>query len=317
MDTPQVPPAEDPSGQKPPNTDIRARLIEAGGLSLDRLPMLSVVFDRLTTGCSDNLKHLVASPVHFSLGGIQSGRIGELLDAYDNNAIAGLFHAPDWDSHILVGLDRDFVFTMVEVLLGSDGGEPPVEDERPFSGIETRIAQIVLEQVGKALESSFSLVAATPFRLERTETCMEFAVIGGRGNKAVEAKFLLQALNRSGEMFLIIPQSVINPMRPSLSKVLTGESVARDPIWSQQIAAEVQKAEVTLRAVLEERTLTLGEISALKVGQVIGLDATPTTRVKLEGNDRPLFWCHMGQAQGSYVLRIDEAIAPEKEGLVP
>lgn len=295
-------------------TDIRTRLIEAGGLSLDRLPMLHVVFDRLTTGCSDNLKHLVASPVYFSFSGVQSGRFGEMLDAYDNNAIAGIFHAPEWDSHILVGLDRDFIFTMVEVLFGSDGAEPPVEDERAFSGLELRLAHIILEQVGKALESSFSLVAATPFHLERTETRMEFAVIGGRSNKAVEAKFLLQGLNRGGEMFLILPQSVINPMRPALSKVLTGDSAARDPKWTQQIAAEVQKAEVTLRAVLEERTLSLGEIADLKVGQVIGLDATPTTRVKLEGNDRPLFWCHMGQAQGSYVLRVDEAIAQDKEG---
>ena len=85
----------------------------------------------------------------------------------------------------------------------------------------------------------------------------------------------IQALNRGGEMFLILPQSVINPMRPALSKVLTGDTAARDPKWTQQIAAEVQKAEVTLRAVLEERLLTLGEIADLKVGQIIGLDATP------------------------------------------
>ncbi|KQP29948.1 flagellar motor switch protein FliM [Methylobacterium sp. Leaf104] len=294
--------------------DIRARLIEAGGLSLDRMPMLNVVFDRLTSACSDNLKPLVASPVYFSFGGFGSGRFGEMLDAYENNAVAGIFHAPEWDSHILVGLDRDFLFTMVEALFGADGAEPPVEDERAFSGLEIRLAQTILEQVGRALESSFSLVSATPFRLERTETRMEFAVIGGRNNKAVEAKFAIQALNRSGEMFLILPQSVVNPMRPALSKVLTGDTAARDPKWTQQIAAEVQKAEVTLRAVLEERLLTLGEIAELKVGQIIGLDATPSTRVKLEGNDRPLFWCHMGQAQGSYVLRVDEAIAQDKEG---
>jgi flagellar motor switch protein FliM len=295
-------------------TDIRARLIDAGGLSLDRMPMLHVVFDRLTSGCSDNLKPLVASPVYFGFNGFSSGRFGEMLDAYENNAVAGIFHAPEWDSHILVGLNRDFLFTLVEALFGADGAEPPVEDERPFSAIELRLAHTILEQVGKALESSFALVSTTAFRLERTETRMEFAVIGGRNNKAVEAKFSVQALNRGGEMFLILPQSVINPMRPALSKVLTGDSAARDPTWTQQITAEVRKAEVTLRAVLEERTLTLGEIAGLKVGQVIGLDATPATRVKLEGNDRPLFWCHMGQAQGAYVLRVDEAIAQDKEG---
>lgn len=288
--------------------DIRARIQAAAGLSLDRLPILQLIFDRLATACGENLKHRVASTVIYALSGTESGRIGDFLDIYEGNAVVGIFHVPEWDGHVLVGLDRDFVFTMVEVLFGSDGSEPPVEDERAFSAIELRVAQMVFEQVGNALESAFGLVTRTPFTLERTETRMEFAVIGQHSNKAVEAKFLFQALNRGGEMFLIIPQSVLNPLRPSLAKALTRESTARDTRWSQQIATEVQKAEVTLRAVLEERHLTLGEIAGLQVGQVITLDTTPTTRIKLEGNDRPLFWAHAGQAQGSFVLRIDEVI---------
>ena len=301
--------------EPPAGNDIRSRIVEAAGLALDRLPMLNVVFDRLATSCSDALKHLAASSIFYTLNGVETGRFGEFLDPHDANAIVGIFHAPEWDGHILVGFDRDFIFTMVEVLFGADGAEPPVEDERAFSAIELRIAQMIFEQVGKALETSFGLVSVTPFRLDRMETRMEFAVIGKRSNKAIQAKFLLQALNRGGEMFLIIPQTVINPLRPALGKVLTGESAARDPRWSQQIAAEVQKAEVNLRAVLEERHLTLGEIAGLRVGQVIALDATPATRIKLEGNDRPLFWCRAGQSQGSYVLRIDEVIAQEKEGI--
>ncbi|MDR7040065.1 flagellar motor switch protein FliM [Methylobacterium sp. BE186] len=297
----------------PPPVDIRARIQEAAGLSLDRLPMLHVIFDRLATACGDALKHLAASTIFYSLSGVEGGRFGEFLDAYDANAVVSIFHAPEWDGHVLVGFDRDFIFTMVEVLFGADGSEQPVEDERTFSAIELTIARMIFEQVGKALESSFGLVSRTPFRLERMETRMEFAVIGRRGNKAVQAKFLLQALNRGGEMFLVIPQTVLNPLRPGLAKVLTGESAARDPRWTQQIAAEVQKTEVHLRAVLEERHLTLGEIAGLKVGQVIALDATPSTRIKLEGNDRPLFWCHAGQSQGAYVLRVDEVINQDKD----
>jgi flagellar motor switch protein FliM len=286
--------------------DIRARIQEAAGLSLDRLPMLQLIFDRLATACGDGLKHLAASSILYSLSGVESGRFGEFLDVYDSNAVVGIFQAPAWDGHILVGFDRDFIFTMVEVLFGADGSEQPVDDERAFSAIELRIAQMILEQVGRALESSFGLVSKTAFTLERTETRMEFAVIGRRSNKAIQAKFLLQALNRGGEMFIIIPQTVLNPLRPSLAKVLTGET--------SQIAAEVQKTTVHLRAVLEERHLSLGEIAGLKVGQVIALDATPATRIKLEGNDKPLFWCHAGQSQGAYVLRIDEAINQDKEG---
>ena len=310
MQNPATQPALQPAILRDP-AGIRARIQEAAGLSLDRLPMLQLILDRLATACGDALKHRVASTVFYALSGVESGRFGEFLDVHDNNAVAGIFHAPGWDGHILVGLDRDLLYTMVEVLFGADGSEPAAEDARAFSAIELRVAQMVFEQVGRALEAAFGLVSQTAFRLERTETRMEFAVIGRRTNNAVQAKFLFQALNRSGEMFLVIPQALLNPLRPSLAKVLTGESTARDPRWSSQIAAEVQKAEVTLRAVLEERHLTLGEIAGLTVGQVIGLDATPATRIKLEGNDRPLFWARAGQAQGSYVLRIDEVIAQD------
>jgi len=294
-------------------TDIRDRLLDAAGLSLDRLPMLHVIFDRMTTFCADHLRHLAASPMYYSLSEIESGRIGDILEMYEANAIAGVFHVPEWDSHVLVGFDRDFVFTMVEVLLGSDGSEPPVDEERGFSSIELRLAQAIFEQVGKALQASFALVVDTPFKFERLETRMDFAVIGRRNNQSVVAKFLLQALNRGGEMFVIIPQSVLNPMRQTLGRVLSGDSSTRDPRWAKQIANEVKKTEVTLKAVLEERHLTLGEITNLKVGQILELQATPRSRVKLEGNDQGLFWCHVGKADGSYVLRIDEHIDQEQE----
>jgi len=295
--------------------DIRDMLLDSAGLSIDRLPMLHVIFDRMSTSCAEHLRHMAASPMYYSLSGIESGRISEILEMYEANAVAGIFHAPDWDSHILIGFDRDFVYTMVEVLFGSDGSEPPVEEARGFSNIELRMAQALFEQVAKALQASFALVSNTKFKLERLETRMDFAVIGRRNNQAVAAKFLLQALNRGGEMFVIIPQSALNPMRKVLSRVVSGESTSRDPRWLKQMANEVSKTEITLTAVLEERFLSLGEIADLKVGQVIELQATPKSRVKLEGNQQGLFWCHMGQADGSYVLKIDELIDQEKEFL--
>ena len=296
-------------------TDIRDMLLDAAGLSVDRLPMLHVIFDRMSTSCAEHLRHMAASPMYYSLSGIESGRITEILEMYEANAVAGIFHAPEWDSHILIGFDRDFIYTMVEVLFGSDGSEPPIEEARGFSNIELRMAQTLFEQVAKALQASFSLIADTKFKLERIETRMDFAIIGRRNNQAIAAKFLLQALNRGGEMFVIIPQSVLNPMRKALSHVVTGESSGRDPRWMKQIATEVRKTEVTLKAVLEERFLALREIADLKVGDVIELQATPRSRVKLEGSHQGLFWCHIGQSEGSYVLKVDEHIDQEKEFL--
>lgn len=293
--------------------DVRDRLLDAAGLPLDRLPMLNVIFDRIATFTSDHLRHFAASPIYFSLSDVASQRFGDILDPYEANAVAGIFHAPEWDSHVLVGFDRDFVFTMMEVFLGADGSEPPSDEERNFSNIEMRVAQLVFDQVGKAMQESFSLVSKTDFELERTEVRMDFAVIGRRNNQAVVAKFLLQALNRGGEMFIIIPQTVLNSMRQSLARVRVGETSTRDSRWTKQMISEVQKTSVTLRAILEEHPMTLGEIADLKVGDLIKLQATQHSLVKLESNQQGLFWCEVGQANGGVVLRVDSLVDQEQE----
>ncbi|OYX15287.1 MAG: flagellar motor switch protein FliM, partial [Rhizobiales bacterium 32-66-8] len=149
------------------HNDIRDMLLDAAGLSLDRLPMLHVVFDRMATYCADGLRQFAASQAYYSLSSVESGRIGDVLEMYEGMAVAGIFHAPSWDSQLIVGFDRDFIFTMAEALFGADGSEPPVEDERSFSNIEIRIAQMLFEQMAKALRASFALVSDTPFQFER------------------------------------------------------------------------------------------------------------------------------------------------------
>ncbi|GLK70074.1 flagellar motor switch protein FliM [Ancylobacter dichloromethanicus] len=296
-------------------TDIRDLLLDAAGLSLDKLPMLPVIFDRTATACAESLRQLAASQAYYSLSHVESGRIGDILDTYEGMAIVGVFHSPEWDSHVIVGFDRDFVFTMIEVLFGADGSEPPIEDERSFSNIEVRLATALFEHVGKALQNSFALVSQVTFKFQRQETRMDFAVVGRRNNLCICAKFLLQALNRGGEMFVLIPQGALTPMRQQLASTAAGESSPCDPVWTRHIRGEVQRAEVRLRAILEEREITISEAALFEVGQILPLQATSRSQVKLESAEEPLFRCSLGQADGSYVLRIEEAIDLDQEFL--
>ena len=297
----------------PVRQEVSDRLLDIAGISVDRLPLLNVVFDRLGPYCADGLRHMCTSPLYFFLEGISPGRIGEVLDNHDGQAIAAVYHAPEWDSRVLIGFDRHFMSTRVEVLFGGDGSEPPNTEERPFSNLEIKVAEAVFEQVAKALRTSFASVADTPFNFERTETRMDFAVIGRRNNLSVVAKLKLEALDRGGEMFIMIPQSALNPMRQNLAQAVSGDVAGRDPRWAKQMQREVQRAEVTLTAVLEERQATLGEIAEFKVGQVLELQATPRSRVMVECNDQSLFWCELGQAEGSYTLRVEDFVDQEQE----
>ncbi|ALV26321.1 flagellar motor switch protein FliM [Pannonibacter sp. Q-1] len=292
---------------------ITDRLLDAAGISVDRLPMLPVLFDRMARVFADAMRQKSASPSYISVSDIGNERIGDVLDVYESNALVAVLYSPEWDTRLLIGFDRDFIFTMIDVLFGADGTEPPIDEERTFSSIETRIARTVFEVAANALQESFSPIAETTLKIERVESRMDFAIIGRRNNPAVVARLLLQAIGRGGEIFVVMPHSTLNPLRQRLSQVLSGEMAGRDKQWTQHFQAEIQRTEVKLQAVLEERELTLGEIANLKIGQIIELQATPRSPVKLECNQQPIFNCRLGQLDGSYTLQVEDLIHLEKD----
>jgi flagellar motor switch protein FliM len=184
---------------------------------------------------------------------------------------------------------------------------------RNFSNLELQVTQALFEHVGAALQVAFSQVAQARFRFERAETRMDFAGVGRRNNPSVCAKFLLQAINRGGEMFVIVPQAALSPIRQALSKIVQNEASSPDPRWVKQFSEEVQRAAVSIKAVIESREYTLGDLAGLKVGDVLRLPATPQSRVKVESAEQPLFLAYLGQDQGYHTLCIDESIDPDQE----
>lgn len=153
------------------------RLLDAAGISIDRMPMLHVVFDRMAAQCSENLRKLCAAPAFFSVDAIGARRIGDVLDHYEGNVAIGIFHVQAWDSRILIGLDHNFIFTMAEALFGGDGGEEASVEKRKLSSIEIRIAQKTFELFGRALQSAFETVSETVFKLERVSAPQVCAAI--------------------------------------------------------------------------------------------------------------------------------------------
>jgi flagellar motor switch protein FliM len=70
----------------------------------------------------------------------------------------------------------------------------------------------------------------------------------------------------------------------------------------------IRTTEVRLSAVLEERRMTLGELAALKVGEVLPLEARIDGRIKLICNGETLLLCEIGQSEGAFALRVDEVL---------
>ena len=228
------------------------KLLDNPGLSIERLPMLALIFDRLATACAEGLRPYSPAILTCFVNSIATDHVWDALDAYDGS-IAAILYSPELDARVLVGLDRRCIFSLMEVLLGGDGQEQPFDGDRIFSTLEVRVAQTVFEIAAEALHSAFGPVVATKFQLERVETRMDFTVMGRRNVLAVVAKILIQAMDMGGQMFVVIPQPALTPIRQQLSRDLSSDGSASDPRWRKMMQQGVQKTEVKAVAILDEQ----------------------------------------------------------------
>jgi flagellar motor switch protein FliM len=293
--------------------DRSEKPFESAGISVDRLPMLAVIVDRLAKGFGGLFRRMTETPTQLTVKHIVGRKMGEILDGFDEKSIVAIFHAPDWDQRVLIGLDRSFIFTIVELLLGGDGTEPPFFYSRDFTQIEMGFAHFMFDQAISILNDAFSPVIRSSFRFEHAETKMEFALIGKRNHATIHAELQFEAFDRHGGISLVIPQPALQSIRQDLAREPEAEPVATDPGWTRLFENQITRAEVYVRAVIEERHLTLADIAGIQVGAVLSLQATPRSLVRLECNNQLLFWCELGQAKGYYTVRIEDGVDEEQE----
>lgn len=288
------------------------RLLDAARASVDRMPMLRAIFGRMASECSDALQELSPCPALFSVDSLVSERISEALADYDRTIVVGVFEAQVWDSRLYIGLEHSLIFALAEALYGGDGSEPPVIEKPQLSNVELRLTEEVFGLLGKTLQTSFASVSEAAFRLDRIETSVD-SIATSRMGFGARINMKVRILGRDSRMFIMIPQNALNAIRQGLVRDLGAEAPISDPRWAKQIESEIGDTEIEVRGVIEEHQFTLADIASLEIGQVLPLQTMAKTRVKLEVNSEPLCWCDLGQADGFYMVRVDEFVASRRE----
>ena len=279
-------------------------LLETPKLAIDKLPVLHAIFERVATSCTESLRQICSAPATFFVNQVKPGDAWDILESYEDS-IAATFYVPEWDATILIGLDRKFVFSLIEASFGSDGTDLPYESDRPFSSFEARFAKQILGIAGAALEQCFEVVTQVSFKLDRLETSVEFTILGPNDVPIVAAQILFQVMDNGGRMYILIPQSALYPLRKKLAREHQPVSPTNDPRWTQQMQRGISRTEVTLQAILETRIMLLGDVSQFRVGQLLPLRAHTQDLIAIQSGSEQLYRAKLGQSNGKFLFVIE------------
>jgi flagellar motor switch protein FliM len=293
-------------------TGVQA-LINSALVSYERLPMLEIVFDRLVRLATTSLRNFTSDNVEVTMDSISSVRFGDYLNSIPLPAILSVIRAEEWENYGLLTVDSSLIYSMIDVLLGGRriGGNIRVEG-RPYTTIEMALARKMIEIILEDTHRAFEPVTQVNFKLERMETNPRFAAISRPGNAAILIELRIEMDDRGGKIEILLPYSTIEPIREQLLLMFMGEKFGRDPIWEGHLATEIYSADVEVEAVLHEQDLPLSRMLAMKPGDTVMFERSPTDPVRLRCGDVELTEAIMGHIGNHVSVRITRPLNPPK-----
>ena len=280
-------------------------VIESKIISHERLPMLEVVCERMVRSFATSMRNLTSDAIDVSLDDHTSARFGDFMSNVPLPAMIGVFNVEQWENYGIVAVESSLIYAVVDALLGGRRAGGPVRIEgRAFTTIETNLVSRMLSLALADLSAAFQPIAAVAMRLERVETNPRFAAIAGPTNIAAVATFRVDMEGRGGKFSIVLPYATMEPVRDKLLQRFMGEKLGRGNIWHDHMAAELRKTEVAIDILLGERTMLLGAVKALAVGDTIPLGSSPDDALEVHCGGTPLGKAQIGQRRNNIAIRM-------------
>jgi flagellar motor switch protein FliM len=282
------------------------RIISSGLVSYERLPMLEIVFDRLVRIMSTSLRNFTSDNVEVSIDNIISLRFGDYLNSIPLPAMLAVFKAEEWENYGLMVIDSAMIYSIVDVLLGGRRGTAAMRIEgRPYTTIERTLVERLIHVVLADLSASFDPLCPVTFRFERLEVNPRFATISRLSNAAVLGRLRIDMEDRGGRLELLLPYATLEPVRELLLQQFMGEKFGRDSIWETHLAEELWSTDIALDVVLDEQVMRLCDVTELRPGHRIVLNAVAGGPVQIRCGTVHLFDGHVGRRKNRVAVRVD------------
>lgn len=237
--------------------------------------------------------------------------IGDLGDAYVLTTGA----LRNWSPRFYLACGNTFVIALMEHLLGAalETVEEPIQ--RPLSRIEIDLAAMVLDRLANVLRSGvnapggFEAILDKPVNFEDWIRPEE-AQMDGR--YAAAMKFTIKLGQVTSDFVLIAPQRALLKTKVTAPKSKNQMS-RKGKEWSEQLAEQVRRSQVTLEARIRLQSLTLGIVSRLAVGDVIPFQEHGDITVDVSANGREMYRCEFGRAGENYTVRVRDNMSTDDE----
>ncbi|MDA5107373.1 MULTISPECIES: flagellar motor switch protein FliM [Brevibacillus] len=237
----------------------------------------------------------------------------EFIRSIPKMTILNIFEAPPLEGRMVLEVNPNIAYTMLDRLLGGQGTIP--DKMGALTEIETTVMERVFSKALDTFHEAWKQIIELDPYLEGLEMNPQFMQIVSPNEIVAVISFSTKIGDTTGMINLCLPHVVLEPIMPKLSGQywFSKQKKNRDEEERLRVEERVKTAKLPVIAELGTATITVGEFLQLQPGDVIQLDQLIENKLKIRVGNRLKFLGQPGTQKGRVAVQIEEVLEEGEE----
>lgn len=280
--------------------------------SKEHLRTLEIVFEHYGRLLSTNLPVYLRKSVQVEVMNSEAVTYSEFSNALSNPVILGIVNFAPLQGNIIIEMASNLGYAIVDRMLGGQG--ETLDKVRDFSEIELLIIERIFVVCVNLLHEPWANVVDVHPHLERIETNSQYAQIISPSEMIAIVTMNIRIGNVEGLMNICLPYITLEDVIDKLNTKYWYSNMQNqdETNYSEAIEALIQRAQIPIKAVLGNSSISVSDFAGLQTGDIIKLNRRVDEELDVYVGNIRKFTALPGAAGDDYAVRITSVIREEQ-----
>lgn len=205
-------------------------------------------------------------------------------------------------TRLVLSAEQPLLLSALEALMG--GAADRAAHDRKLTDIDLVLIRRIFGGLVEALSGVFKEQTGVELSIAEIDASGETAYLEQPSEPTLALTMEARLGRTSTVMVLLLPYTAVEPVLARFSGREEGADSARDPVSAGAVRAGVARVDVTLRAEVADRRMSVDDVLALKPGDVVKLGAVAGSEVTLFAEDVPVHRARPGRSGNRRAVQI-------------
>jgi len=267
-----------------------------------RIPNLDIILDLFCRSYGTSLTNQLQRNFSITRTNLDTTEFQKFMSEKSNpGAIAILDMAPLKYGALIV-FDPKLSFSLIEMMLGASSELEPIALNRRLTTIELNVLKTILADACTDINKAFSQLVDLRTSVIKLENNPRLVSLVEPEAEVIVGTFNVKAGDLSGEINLVFPFATLEPLRELLRQLLNIQTITST--WQDILEDVVIDLPATIVAQSGTINLSINDILAMQVGDVLNIDYNPNSPLTILVEDQPKFTAIPGSHNGKKAISL-------------